>query len=76
MRGNGFTPALLFSAKNATPNHLGISWRSPSHGLLTFLKARIVKRIALFQRKCGNQVGVGHPTRANSVRVDLFKLLC
>ena len=61
--------------KMQTFTHLGISWRSLSRGLLTFLEARIVERVALFRRKCGNRVGVAHATCAKSVRVDRFRWL-
>ena len=56
--------------------HLRVSWRSLSHGLLTFMEARIVDRVALFEQKCGNCVGVVHATCAKCVRVDLFRSLC
>ena len=56
-----------------TLTHLGISCRSLSNALLTFLEGRIPVRVKFFFQKRSNGKGVAHSTCLKSVRVDHFR---
>ena len=60
-------------SKVTTLTHLGLSCRSLSHGLLTFLESRIPVRVKLFFQKRSNGKGVAHSTCLKSARVDHFR---